>query len=49
MNGGGGGGQNDLPLLLCKSVYIVEFEKAVENNRFSKSLISRKMMQFQEN
>ena len=33
----------------AQNEYIVGFEQAVENNRFSKYLISKKTMQFQEN
>ena len=39
----------DLLTKMCLNEYMLRFEQAVENNRFSKSLISRKTMQFLEN
>ena len=41
-----GAALNHLHLLFCKRVYILGFEQAVENSRFSKSLISWKTIWF---
>ena len=39
----------DLLTRMCSNEYMLRCERAIENNRFSKSLISRKTMQFLEN